>query len=85
MLLDGPAIAADLTKELDREIKASTVRQWASRRLIERRGRDAQGRTLYDYDEVLAIATRRTGEPADTAPCGTVTPGCSTTRVSGDR
>lgn len=53
MLLDGPAIALDLG------IDPALIRQWASRGLLDRRGVDRVGRVLYDYDDVLDLATRR--------------------------
>lgn len=52
LLLDGPAIAAEL------RISAATIRQWGQRRRIARHGRDAAGRWLYDFDEVGLRATR---------------------------
>jgi hypothetical protein len=42
-----------------------TIRNWAAAGHIERRGRDRRGRTLYDYDEVQAWATRRADLAAD--------------------
>ncbi|MGX7679088.1 hypothetical protein ACSMXN_09320 [Jatrophihabitans sp. DSM 45814] len=50
LLLDGPAIAVALGRHPDQ------IRRWASDGLITRRGRDRNGRTLYDYDEVEAVA-----------------------------
>jgi DNA-binding transcriptional MerR regulator len=61
MVVDGPAIAADLG------LHPVTIRNWASAGHIKRRGRDGQGRTLYDYDEVEAYATRRVRAGAEDA------------------
>ena len=53
MLVDGPAIAAEL------DITPGVIRVWAHRGYITRRGRDNRGRTLYDLDEVQAEAAQR--------------------------
>lgn len=58
LLLDGPAIANELG------LHPVTIRNWASAGRITRRGRDRRGRTLYDFDEVHAFATRREPEEA---------------------
>lgn len=52
LIVDGPAIAYKL------KVPEGTIRRWASTGLIARHGRDARGRTLYDYDEVEALAQR---------------------------
>jgi hypothetical protein len=59
LLVDGYAIARDLG------LHPVTIRNWAAAGHIERRGRDRRGRTLYDYDEVQAWATRRADLAAD--------------------
>ena len=38
--------------------KPSTIRSWANRGLLERRGTDARGRTLYDLAEATQLASR---------------------------
>jgi hypothetical protein len=53
VLIDGPALAAELG------IAPGTIRNWATAGLIERRGRDSAGRTIYDLDQVTKIAQRR--------------------------
>lgn len=50
-LHDAYFLAAALTA-LDRPTTAAQVRQWASRGQITRHGKDARGRTLYDWREV---------------------------------
>lgn len=55
LLLDGPALAHHL------HLHPQTLRKWAADGLIERRGKDAQGRVLYDYDEVSGFAATRRG------------------------
>lgn len=58
VLVDATALASD--RELaELGVNAARIRKWASRGVLERRGRDAAGRVLYDYDEVLELATRR--------------------------
>jgi hypothetical protein len=59
LLVDAYAIARDLG------LHPVTIRNWASAGHIERRGQDGRGRTLYDYDEVRAWATRRVDPDAD--------------------
>jgi predicted site-specific integrase-resolvase len=66
VLADGEAIAAALG------ISPGTIRNWASAGKLQRRGRDGRRRTLYDLDEVEALATRARSERADggvTGPC----------------
>jgi predicted site-specific integrase-resolvase len=46
------------TLALELGIPAGTIRRWAHAGWITRRGRDRRGRTLYDYDEVVAVAQR---------------------------
>lgn len=50
LILDGPAIAHALG------LHPGTIRNWASAGLLQRRGMDTHGRTLYDVDEVQALA-----------------------------
>lgn len=50
LILDGPAIARALG------LHPGTIRNWASAGVLPRRGVDARGRTLYDLDEVQALA-----------------------------
>jgi len=52
VVVDAYAIARDLG------LHPVTIRKWAAAGHIERRGRDARGRTLYDLDEVQAWAAR---------------------------
>lgn len=52
-LADTTALAAWL------KIPAGTVRSWASRGRLTRRGRDDHGRTLYSLAEAAALATPR--------------------------
>jgi hypothetical protein len=52
-LLDGPALARSLGRP------EQTLRAWAAAGLITRRGKDAQGRTLYDVDEVIGVSSAR--------------------------
>lgn len=53
--VDGPAAAAFLTAT-GHPISAATIRVWAHRGLVERRGQDHKGRTLYDLAELEARA-----------------------------
>lgn len=48
-LADTKALAAWL------KVKPGTVRSWASRGWLTRRGRDARGRTLYSLTEASAL------------------------------
>lgn len=49
----APALTAEqLAEELD--VKAGTVRAWATRGLVQRRGRDQDGRVLYDAEQARA-------------------------------
>jgi hypothetical protein len=52
-LLDGPALARSLGRP------EQTLRAWAAAGLITRCGRDAQGRTLFDVDEVIGVSSAR--------------------------
>ncbi len=40
-------------------VRPNTVRMWATRGAIDRAGTDHRGRTLYDVEQVLAVATTR--------------------------
>lgn len=73
MLLDGPALAAAL------KVKPQTIRVWAMAGLLERRGKDSRGRTLYDLDEALRVS--ESGAAGVRALRST--PRRSTTRVPG--
>lgn len=80
VLADRWAIASDLG------LHPGTIRNWASAGKLTRRGKDARGRTLYDLDDVIALASGDT--PRSTvAGVGTgmlpMTPGCSTTPMPG--
>jgi hypothetical protein len=58
-LVDAYAAARQL------RVKPSTIRSWATRGDITRRGRDARGRTLYSWAELCAaagVSVRRSGE-----------------------
>lgn len=55
MLADTAAIAVATGR------KAATIRSWAHRDLLARRGTDQRGRTLYDIDEAQALAIRLHG------------------------
>ena len=52
VIVDALAIGTEL------KIPAGTIRRWASAGWITRRGHDPRGRTLYDFDEVEAVAQR---------------------------
>lgn len=62
-LADSQAIAALLN------VQPATIRSWAHRGRIKRRGKDQQGRTLYD------IAEARTLRPDTPTPANLETPG----------
>lgn len=47
--------------EAQYEVSAGSVRGWASKGEIRKRGKDASGRQLYDVADVLAKATRKAG------------------------
>lgn len=51
-LIDGPAIAATLG------IKPDRLRKWLERGLVQARGRDSRGRTVFDLDEVIGVSQR---------------------------
>lgn len=62
---------------LEYRVKPSTLRKWAERGVVHRRGRDSSGRQTYDVDDVLAARERaakgdngrmRPDEQHETAP-----------------
>lgn len=57
-LLDTAALAAWLG------VKPATVRSWARRKKLQRRGRDHRGRTLYSVKQASELAERRADEAA---------------------
>lgn len=57
-LADALALAALL------HVKPATVRSWAHRGRISRRGRDRHGRTLYSIAEASALVTPPTTDSA---------------------
>lgn len=50
------AVAAD--------VSPGTVRSWATRGRITRRGTDARGRTVYALADIMAVASSRRRQPA---------------------
>lgn len=59
-----PRLADTLAAASLVQVAPATVRQWASRGLLTRRGTDARGRTLYDLAEVQEVADLRRRERA---------------------
>ncbi|MFJ4168371.1 hypothetical protein ACIPY3_02560 [Paenarthrobacter sp. NPDC089714] len=55
MLVDTVAAAAAVQR------KPGTVRSWAARGDLERRGRDDRGRTVYSLADVYEVAARTGG------------------------
>lgn len=56
-LVDAQALALLL------DVKAATIRQWARRGKLQRRGKDKQGRTLYDIAEARQLAGQHAANP----------------------
>lgn len=82
MLLDGVALAHAL------RVHPQSVRRWASKKKLQRRGVDRRGRALYDLDEAIAVAAGDTpgAARADDHPSAMVaTPDRSSTTVSEGR
>lgn len=67
LLLHGGLIAVAV------KVHPVTVRKWAAAGLLTRHGRDSAGRTLYDFDEAVEVATRRGVLGADGLPTATAT------------
>lgn len=56
-LVDAQALALLL------DVKAATIRQWARRGKLQRRGKDKQGRTLYAIAEARQLAGQHAANP----------------------
>jgi hypothetical protein len=54
-LMDAYAASYRLAAE-GFEVSPSRIRKWAEREKVQRRGADDQGRTLYDFEELLKVA-----------------------------
>ena len=59
MTTTPPILVDSRAASLATHVPAATIRTWAARGHLARRGTDARGRTLYDLDEVHECAARR--------------------------
>lgn len=58
-LVTAPALVMAIHHEYGRVVKEATIRQWVVRGLIETKGRDQAGRSLYDWVDVAYALARR--------------------------
>ncbi len=58
MTVDAYTAAAGLCSIHGMTVAPATIRSWANRGLLTRRGHDQRGRTLYSLDDIYALACR---------------------------
>jgi hypothetical protein len=58
-LVTAPALVLAIHREFGQVIKEATIRQWVTRGVIETKGKDSAGRSLYDRVDVAYALARR--------------------------